>query len=1126
VVRSLACCLAIAIQTAGGATRAADAAGDPKALAAEVERLDQAGRWAEAIPLAIRVLEVEEAAQPPRDADVAAAVHDLAELYWATGQYGRAEPLYERSLAIREKALGPEHPDVAESLNDLGKLLHDTGAYARAEPLYERALAIREKALGPEHPDVAESLANLGMLHLARGDLERVPAFYERALAIREKALGPEHPDVAKSLNNRALYQQIRGDYAGAEPLYERSLAIWEKSLGPEHPYVAGVLNNLAMLHVARGDYARAEPLYERALAIVEKTLGPAHPDPARLLTNLAMLHVARGDPARAEPLYERSLALAEKSLGPDHPQVAWTLGGLASLYAATGRPARAEPLFERSLAIAEETLGPDHPQVALALGGLGSLYVSSGSFARAEPLYARSLEILERSLGAAHPGVADALSKLAWLYAAMGDPARAEPFQQRALAIFETSLGPQHPSVAASLDNLGRLRWAAADQTGALEYFARGAAVDERRIGLFLPGASEAQARAYLATSEFRMYEVLSFQAANPGDPAAARLGLEMVLRRKGSLLDSVAGGFAALRGTLAAEDRSLLDDLLARRAQLSRLVLRGPGGGPPDGYRAAVEELEERVEEAERAALRRGGALRGALAPVRLEEVRSRIPDDAALLELVSYRELRPNPGDGGRRWGSQRYGAYLLRREGDPAWLDLGDAEAIEARARAFREAVQRTSFSPRSGETFPWWAGLPEAQPARAMHEIFLAPFGSRLEGVRSLLVAPDGVLNLVPFGAAVDPDGRYLVERYTITYLTSGRDLLRFGETRASPARPMVLAAPDYAALGAAPREASASGEASISRRSRDFRRREWPPLPGARLEGEAVAKLLGVKALSSREARESTLKQLQGPSLLHVATHAFFLPDVPESIEDGEEAPPSPTPSASPLGRFSAPPGENPLLRSGLVLAGADGLAEGEEDGILTALEAAGLDLSGTQLVVLSACDTGVGEVAIGEGVYGLRRAISIAGAQAQLSSLWRVSDEGTRWLMEAYYRRLLAGEGRSEALRQVQLEMLRHPVYRAPFYWAAFVPIGDWRPVDLAAPAQRASRNPASCSTRAGLPKTRPSLPPGPASVMQRPPASGTSSCVGAASQGLSIRSTIAPTPPPTTCAWPKASV
>jgi CHAT domain-containing protein len=237
---------------------------------------------------------------------------------------------------------------------------------------------------------------------------------------------------------------------------------------------------------------------------------------------------------------------------------------------------------------------------------------------------------------------------------------------------------------------------------------------------------------------------------------------------------------------------------------------------------------------------------------------------------------------------------------------------------------------------------------------------------------------------------------------------------------------------------------------------------QWEPLPGARLEGEAIEKLLGVKALAGAEARESVLKQLHGPRLLHIATHGFFLADQEEPLPQ-TRGPGAQFSGALPGSSFPRVPpatGENPLLRSGLALAGANQRDEGAEDGILTALEMAGLDLSGTRLVVLSACDTGVGTVENGEGVYGLRRAVVMAGAEAQLTSLWKVSDEVTRSLMESYYRRLIAGEGRAEALRAVQLEMLEETWLRHPYYWASFVPIGAWGAIPGPASRPASGRN------------------------------------------------------------------
>jgi CHAT domain-containing protein len=253
----------------------------------------------------------------------------------------------------------------------------------------------------------------------------------------------------------------------------------------------------------------------------------------------------------------------------------------------------------------------------------------------------------------------------------------------------------------------------------------------------------------------------------------------------------------------------------------------------------------------------------------------------------------------------------------------------------------------------------------------------------------------------------------------------------------------------------------------MQRRSVDLSRANFTPLPGTAGEARALGAILpNVRLLTGVEATEASLKLLTGPTILHVATHGFFLPDQPEaSVVESRGL------GITPLSKSRVGQNENPLLRSGIALAGANSRPNGStEDGVLTALEAAGLDLGGTKLVVLSACETGVGEVRTGDGVYGLRRALVLAGAESQVMSLWQVSDAATRDLMVAYYKRLESGEGRSEALRQVQLEMLNETSHTIdggnrslriekksalsqgrshPFYWASFIPIGDWRSLD-----------------------------------------------------------------------------
>jgi CHAT domain-containing protein len=387
----------------------------------------------------------------------------------------------------------------------------------------------------------------------------------------------------------------------------------------------------------------------------------------------------------------------------------------------------------------------------------------------------------------------------------------------------------------------------------------------------------------------------------------------------------------------------------------------------------------------------------------------------------------------------------------------WLELGEAAAIDQAISDWRA----TLADPRRADV---------RARGRALDEQIMRPLRRLLGDTRRLFLSPDGALNLIPFAALVDEQDRYLAETYAITYLTSGRDLLRLAVKTSSRQGPAVFADPDFDAAAAAPNALPNTPHAS-ARRSVDLAGARFPRLPGTAAEARVLAALLPAPHVFTRaQATEGALKQVAAPLVLHVATHGFFLPA--QQSSSGASVPPGLRGLGLGGGR-AAPAGENPLLRSGLALAGANRRADGAGgDGVLTAYEAAALDLFGTRLVVLSACETGLGDVQSGDGVYGLRRALVLAGAESQMMSLWQVSDAATRDLMTAYYRRLLAGGERGEALRQVQLAMIKRQPQAAaaggrrglggglarqlqteerrhPFYWASFILSGEWRALD-----------------------------------------------------------------------------
>ncbi|MDY6939507.1 MAG: tetratricopeptide repeat protein [Cyanobacteriota bacterium] len=1017
----------------------------------QVLELYQQGQYATAIPLAEGSLVIREKVLGDEHPDVATSLNNLALLYHAMGNYSEAEPLYQRSLTIWEKVLGDEHPDVATSLNNLAGLYRAMGNYSEAEPLYQRSLAILEQALGAEHPDVALSLNNLANLYSDMGNYSEAEPLYQLSLSIREKILGTEHPNVAETLNSLALLYHAMGNYSEAEPLYQRSINTYEKALGDEHPDIAKSLGNLAGLYQAMGNYSEAEPLYQRSLAILEKVLGDEHPHVATTLNNLAELYRAMGNYSEAEPLYQRSLAIREKVLGDEHPHVATTLNNLAELYRAMGNYSEAEPLYQRSLAILEKVLGDEHPHVATTLNNLAELYRAMGNYSEAEPLYQRSLAIYEKALGDEHPHVATTLNNLALLYHAMGNYSEAEPLYQRSLVIREKVLGDKHPDVAKSLGNLAGLYLTQGDIPRATEFLTRGTNIEEANLTHLFTTGSEKQKQAYAKTFRNTTYRTISLHLQDaPNNPQAARLALTTLLRRKGRILDALSENLQLLRQNLTLANQTLLDDLLETRSHLATLVYRRPEDiRDPATHRQQLDNLTAEAEDLEAELSRRSAEFRTATEPVTIEAIQQLIPADAALVELVQYRPFNPKASRS-ERWGSPRYAAYILHATGEPQWADLGEAATIDAAVTEFREALQSV---PGFGiDNFDTTAN-------RHLYSRLIEPLQQKLGNARHLILSPDGQLNLIPFAALMDENGEYLLETHALTYLTTGRDLLAQQQTIPSQQPPVIFANPDYtnpgnpnsvelvanlgnlaSATDISTDNPSDSNLVANTTRSAGFAL-TFGGLPNTADEAEAIVPLFpNSTVLSQSNATENVLKRLNSPNILHLATHGFFL-----EIETPEPTADSPFGSFSDTFRPQPANQENPLLRSGLALAGANPRQSGLDDGILTALEVAGLRLRGTQLVVLSACETGVGDTATGEGVYGLRRALTISGTQTQILSLWNVDTYATERLMVDYYGRLANGEERGEALRQVQLQMLRGETYQHPGYWSGFLPSGAW---------------------------------------------------------------------------------
>ncbi|HMZ82519.1 MAG TPA: tetratricopeptide repeat protein, partial [Acidobacteriota bacterium] len=529
-----------------------------------------------------------------------------------------------------------------------------------------------------------------------------------------------------------------QGDYAKAEPLSQRALAIYEKAYGPDHPTVALLLDSLSSLYSTKGDYSRAKSLYERALAIKEKAIGPDHPDVIHTLRNLAVVLMNQGDFGKAERLFQRAITIQEKAFGPDNPKLSLTLSNLAALYQKKGDTSQAEALYQRAIVIGEKTLGPDDLDVAQSLNNLSVIYKDKREYSQAEPVL------------------------------------------RRALAIREKTLGPDHPLVASSLTNLAVLYQTKGDFLPAIQCRIQCNEVTERDLLRNLAAGSENQKTLYLKKTDAFTNQTLSLHLqCAPQSLEAKEAALTVLLRRKGRGLDAMASAIETLRKHQTPEVQKLLDDDANLAGQISVLTLRGPGTKKPEEHLAHLKELETQKEKLEAEISTKSAEFKSQITPITLKSVQQQIPSDGILVEFAFYKPYVPLQSE------HSRLAVYTLDHKGEVKWADLGETAPIEQAVSAFRKAVARSKTDLAK-----------DVKPAaQALDRLVIKPVRALVGKTRHLLISPDGVLNLIPFAALMDEQGKFLVEQYQLTYLTSGRDLLRLAVKIESQQPPLVIANP-------------------------------------------------------------------------------------------------------------------------------------------------------------------------------------------------------------------------------------------------------------------------------------------------------------------------------------------
>ena len=1046
-----------------------------------------------------------------RSAEYAGVMNDLGVLLEDRAMLAEARPYFEQALALRRELLGEQHPDYDQTLRNLARLSKIRGDLAAAADLFEQLVALRKRRhaavseiesalwslaeihearddwnaaaavlrerrdslnrrLGAGHWQSADARWELvraeALAHLDRdrrrkvldaldvkskidklkadGRLDEALGLAREAETIVREALGPGNPFALDAILQQALILVDRDDKDGAHRLFARIVDAQREARGESHPQYARSLYNLALSQKNRGDLAEALALFRRAAELLEATRGGRDPEVLTCLEKAADLAFTLGESAAARVLYRRLLALRKEVPGEKRLDYARALYGYARYLRQQSDPSTARPVCEEALAIVKAASGEQDLGVLSVLDELARIRHDQGDYAEARSLYERALALRKALVGETDAEYAGELEGLGGVLDSLGDRAGTRAAWTRALEIRARRPDSDPFGYARILHNFALLRAGDGDLSGARRDLDEALRYYEMDIARSLPGLPERQQIDVLGRYRRPLWLALSLSA---GQSDRVEADYRRLLGWKGLATDAAAHRKAALARMRAGERMTRVN---AIRDRLTLLYYEaGAGGGAEERAREILRVAQER----ESLELSLSRAVPWEPRPVTPKQVAAALPRDAALIDLIRYTHHTPPPRIGGAWEAEDRYCAFVVRAGSTPMRVDLGAADLIDDALASWRARLAR-----RDDESDALGAEI---------RQLVWGPLEATLRGARVVLVAPDGDLCYLPWPAVPDrTSGSFLIRRYAFATVASGRQIVELAQNSAigdgTPGSLLVVGGVDY---GDVPKDGRTGGQRVLLRALSAGSTRGlagFCTLPGSRSEALTIASLwqtnngaVSVQSLSGADADKARLRAaVVGARYIHLATHGYFaVPELNSALV--------PAPDAASAYSFEGGMCRNaeslwyPGLLCGLACAGAADPPKDPATGalevgacLLSAEEAAGLDLRTCTLAVLSACETGLGRTAGGEGVLSLQRAFHQAGARTVVASFWKVDDAATSALMTRFYANLWAEKmAPLEALRQAQLSMLDDPAFGEgahPRLWAAWSLSGD----------------------------------------------------------------------------------
>lgn len=923
-------------------------------------------------------------------------------------QYKEAIPHFEELMEVSRKTMGEYNPNYADLVINAAMVYQNAGDYEKAEDLYKKGIRIATIFLGEDHAYVISALNNLGKLY-ENGliQFEDAEQTYKKVYEIRKKSLGEIHPNTATSLQRLATLYGRTGKLKEAEELTIKAIDIIEKSLGKEHYLLVTPYNELANIYQSMARYAKAEELYKRALKMYEKN--SQFFDSKRLdgfnigsiLHNLAVLYADTDRVDEAESLYKNAIQKKKEALGENHPAITVSMKGLATIYYKKGMISEAERLIRKIIDIQKEQFGENHINTLSTMNTLGFYLMKKGEYEEAERIFQRFYDYLKNKFGENSTHVANQAIYLSLIFSKLDR-------NKEAYAMIKQSV------------NTSILR---------KEY-----------IFSFL---SEREKMNYIKKIKGQpsLY-IWHTQKHFGNDDSMVTDAFNYWLKWKGSVLESQSRYTNAIYFSKDPVINEKFEKLKNVKRRLARLYISDAYVSAED-YIKQIKKLEEEKEalEVELSKLSKDFALEKMAGKADAKKISEILPEGSVYMDFIRIDIYDFTQ----QQFGKPRYLLFLLIPDKQPLvkLIDIANSEDVDKHIKAYLHEMNAVKIG-----------NLPDAEilnaKAKAIYELVLKPAESYFKNKRHLFISPDANLNLIPFEVLINSEGKYLTEDYLISYIEAGRDIVRFTDTAKSKGSALIMADPDYD-MGMDEKEKIVKEMDITETRvrgavSKDMLKMRFSRLPDTKQEADAIEKIIkdrlkiSVDNYQNKKALEEVLFKVEYPKILHIATHGYFVSD--EEVK-GKDLRGVEIKFKSDFAEDNYLTIENPMLRSGIVFAGVNtSLKEGRDDGIISAEKILGLKLKGTELVVLSACETGSGDVQNGEGVFGLKRSFILSGAKTVITSLWSVPSVETTELMTDFYTIMSEGKTKAMALRLAKLEMMKKK--SNPFYWGAFIISGN----------------------------------------------------------------------------------